>query len=80
MIYKRGQRYRLKAAAVQELISSENSLAFEHEQLKDRGFGPPHITIAVSRSGLATIRATWRRKIGDVSIAHRYIIRGIPLA
>lgn len=80
MIYKRGQRYRLKAEAVLALMESQNLLAFEHEQLESQGFGLPRITVSVAQSGLATVRATWRMKISEGNIAHRMVLRGLRLA
>jgi len=80
MIYKRGQRYSLKRAAVQQLLAGENGLAFVHHQLRDDGYGWPRITVAVAQSGLATVRATWRKRGKDSRFTQRVVFYGVRLA
>ncbi|MFN3883251.1 MAG: hypothetical protein ACK4Q4_00655 [Rhodocyclaceae bacterium] len=80
MIYKRGNRYTLKRKAIQLLLAGSNTLAQEHDKLLDQGYAWPRISVDVAPSGLATIRATWKRRIADCIVTHRLTIYRVRLA
>jgi hypothetical protein len=80
MIYKRGHRYTLKRKAIQLLLAGSNTLAQEHDKLLDQGFAWPRISVSDAPSGLATIRATWKRRIADGNVTHRLTIYRVRLA
>lgn len=76
---RKRNRVQLKAAGVKELISKNASLALEHGRLEDLGYGLPRVTVITARSGKATIRATWRKRIQNGSVSARMVQRGVEL-
>lgn len=80
MIYKPGHRYTLRRQAIRQLLAGNNLLAREHDQQLDQGYGWPRISVSVAVSGLATIRATWRKNAGTAKATHRLVLSSVRLA
>jgi hypothetical protein len=79
MNYKPGHRYQLRAAAIRRLVAANGSLSLEHSRLVDQGFRLPRVTVAVARSGIATVRVTWSKKLPDGRMTVRVIAEGLRL-